>query len=123
MIWTKNVASLGFKWMILQLKNKFLDYVHIDRSGIEETGEYDLRGNLYALTMRSLRRCKASGADTIETLFSGIPNPAVVRAELKRAVFQWLKKKHDNHHHRRAGRKTFTRHGLEEYIFRLRHFS
>jgi len=53
---TKNVASLGFKLDDLAAQKQIsLDYVHIDRSEIEETGEYDLEGYLYALTMRSLR--------------------------------------------------------------------
>ena len=42
---TKNVASLGFDLEGL-VKNKkiALDYVRVERSEIEETGEYDLEG-------------------------------------------------------------------------------
>ena len=42
---TMNVASLGFDLPKLQ-KDKLvkIDHVHIDRSEIEETGEYDLDG-------------------------------------------------------------------------------
>src|SRR6478609_8221098 len=40
-----NVASLGFDLKKLQAEKKVrLDHVHIDRSEIEETGEYDLEG-------------------------------------------------------------------------------
>ena len=115
---TKNVASLGFKLDDLVAQKKIsLDYVQIDRSEIEETGEYDLEG----LFIRLEHAIASVGAkrvvlDTIETLFSGIPNPAVVRAELKR-LFRWLKNKGmTTIITGEQGEKTFTRHGLEEYV-------
>jgi circadian clock protein KaiC len=115
---TKNVASLGFKLDDLVTQKKIsLDYVQIDRSEIEETGEYDLEG----LFIRLGHAIASVGAkrvvlDTIETLFSGIPNPAVVRAELKR-LFRWLKDKGMTAIITgEQGEKTFTRHGLEEYV-------
>jgi circadian clock protein KaiC len=115
---TKNVASLGFKLDDLVAQKKiFLDYVHIDRSEIEETGEYDLEG----LFIRLEHAIASVGAkrvvlDTIETLFSGIPNPVIVRAELKR-LFRWLKDKGMTAIITgEQGEKTFTRHGLEEYV-------
>ncbi len=115
---TKNVASLGFKLDDLVAQKKIsLDYIQIDRSEIEETGEYDLEG----LFIRLQHAIASVGAkrvvlDTIETLFSGIPNPAVVRAELKR-LFQWLKNKGMTAIITgEQGEKTFTRHGLEEYV-------
>jgi circadian clock protein KaiC len=115
---TKNVVSLGFKLDDLVAQKKIsLDYIHIDRSEIEETGEYDLEG----LFIRLEHAIASVGAkrvvlDTIETLFSGIPNPAVVRAELKR-LFQWLKNKGmTTIITGEQGEKTFTRHGLEEYV-------
>jgi len=115
---TKNVVSLGFKLDDLVVQKKIsLDYVQIDRSEIEETGEYDLEG----LFIRLEHAIASVGAkrvvlDTIETLFSGIPNPAVVRAELKR-LFQWLKNKGmTTIITGEQGEKTFTRHGLEEYV-------
>ncbi len=114
----KNVASLGLKLDDLVAQKKIsLDYVQIDRSEIEETGEYDLEG----LFIRLEHAIASVGAkrvvlDTIETLFSGIPNPAVVRAELKR-LFQWLKNKGmTTIITGEQGEKTFTRHGLEEYV-------
>lgn len=115
---TKNVVSLGFKLDDLVARKKIsLDYIQIDRSEIEETGEYDLEG----LFIRLDHAIASVGAkrvvlDTIETLFSGIPNPAVVRAELKR-LFQWLKNKGmTTIITGEQGEKTFTRHGLEEYV-------
>ncbi len=115
---TKNVVSLGFKLDDLVAQKKIsLDYIKIDRSEIEETGEYDLEG----LFIRLEHAIASVGAkrvvlDTIETLFSGIPNPAVVRAELKR-LFQWLKNKGmTTIITGEQGEKTFTRHGLEEYV-------
>ncbi|MDL5502032.1 MAG: ATPase domain-containing protein, partial [Candidatus Methanoperedens sp.] len=42
---TRNVASLGFDIDDLAARKKmFLDHVRIERSEIEETGEYDLEG-------------------------------------------------------------------------------
>ncbi len=115
---TKNVASLGFKLDDLVAKKKiFLDHVRIDRSEIEETGEYDLEG----LFIRLGHAIDSIGAkrvvlDTIETLFSGIPNPAIVRAELRR-LFRWLKDKGMTAIITgEKGESTFTRHGLEEYV-------
>ena len=115
---TKNVVSLGFKLDDLVAQKKIsLDYIQIDRNEIEETGEYDLEG----LFIRLEHAIASVGAkrvvlDTIETLFSGIPNPAVVRAELKR-LFQWLKNKGmTTIITGEQGENTFTRHGLEEYV-------
>jgi len=115
---TKNVASLGLNLDDLVAQKKIsLDYVQIDRSEIAETGEYDLEG----LFIRLKHAIASVGAkrvvlDTIETLFSGIPNPAVVRAELKR-LFRWLKDKGmTTIITGEQGEKTFTRQGLEEYV-------
>src|SRR4030043_2397905 len=111
---TKNAGSLGFKLDDLVAQKKIsLDYVQIDRNEIEETGDYDLEG----LFIRLEHAIASVGAkrvvlDTIETLFSGIPNPAVVRAELKR-LFQWLKDKGMTALITGGrGDKKFTRHGL-----------
>src|SRR5689334_23660897 len=42
---TENVASLGFDLKALVARKKMvLDYVRVERSEIEETGEYDLEG-------------------------------------------------------------------------------
>ncbi len=113
-----NVVSLGFRLDDLVAQKKvFVDYVRVERSEIEETGEYDLEG----LFLRIAHAIDTVGAkrivlDTIETLFAGIPNPAVVRAELKR-LFRWLKDKGMTAIITgEQGTSQFTRHGLEEYV-------
>jgi len=115
---TKNVASLGFDLDDLSKKKKIaVDYVYIERSEIEETGEYDLEG----LFIRLDHAIKSVGAkrvviDTIEALFSGLPDPDILRAELRR-LFRWLKAKGvTSVITGEKGEGTLTRHGLEEYV-------
>jgi circadian clock protein KaiC len=113
-----NVTSLGFNVNKLIAENKIrIDYVHLDRSEIEETGEYDLGG----LFIRLEHAVKSIGAkrvvlDTIENLFGGLTNKAILRSELRR-LFQWLKD-HDLTAVITAekGDGKFTREGLEEYV-------
>jgi circadian clock protein KaiC len=116
---TMNVGSLGFDLHKLQNDNKLrLDYVHIDRSEIEETGEYDLDGLFirlgYAIDSIGARRVVL---DTIENLFSGLSNQAILRAELRR-LFQWLKEKGVTAiiTGERGDGHALTRQGLEEYV-------
>lgn len=115
---TKNVASLGFDLNRLTASKRLLvDYVHIERSEIEETGEYDLEG----LFIRLGNAIDSIGAkrvvlDTIESLFAGLPNASILRAELRR-LFRWLKKKGMTAIITgERGDNTLTRHGLEEYV-------
>jgi len=115
---TVNVASLGFDLEKLQAAKMIkLDHVYIERSEIEETGEYDLDG----IFIRLGHAIDSIGAkrvvlDTIENLFSGLNNEAIIRAELRR-LFQWLKeKKVTTIITGEKGDGTFTRHGLEEYV-------
>ncbi|MGK2951249.1 MAG: circadian clock protein KaiC [Thiobacillus sp.] len=115
---TQNVASLGFDLNDLVARKKIvLDYVFIERSEIEETGEYDLEG----LFIRLGAAIDAIGAkrvvlDTIESLFSGLPNPLILRAELRR-LFRWLKDKGVTAIITgERGEGTLTRQGLEEYV-------
>ena len=115
---TKNVASLGFDLNRLTASKRLLvDYVHIERSEIEETGEYDLEG----LFIRLGNAIDSIGAkrvvlDTIESLFAGLPNPSILRAELRR-LFRWLKKKGMTAIITgERGDNALTRHGLEEYV-------
>ncbi len=113
-----NVASLGFDLKKLEKNKKIkLDYVHIDRSEIEETGEYDLEGLFirlnYAIDTIGAKRVVL---DTIENLFSGLNNQAILRAELRR-LFQWLKQKGVTAIITgERGEKGLTRQGLEEYV-------
>ncbi|SEJ61353.1 circadian clock protein KaiC [Dyadobacter koreensis] len=113
-----NVASLGFDLEKLQAAKLIkLDHVYIERSEIEETGEYDLDG----IFIRLGHAIDSIGAkrvvlDTIENLFSSLNNQAIIRAELRR-LFQWLKeKKVTTIITGEKGDGTFTRHGLEEYV-------
>jgi circadian clock protein KaiC len=113
-----DVASLGFDLPRLIAEGKlFVDYVRIERGEIEETGEYDLEG----LFIRLDHAIRSTGArrialDTIESLFSGLANANILRAELRR-LFRWLKDKGMTAvitAERGAG--TLTRQGLEEYV-------
>ncbi|ARK12652.1 circadian clock protein KaiC [Fibrivirga algicola] len=113
-----NVASLGFDLHQLQ-KDKLvkLDHVRIERSEIEETGEYDLDGLFirlgYAIDSIGAKRVVL---DTIENLFSGLNNQAILRAELRR-LFEWLKeKKVTTIITGERGDGSLTRQGLEEYV-------
>ena len=113
-----NVASLGFDLNHL-IKNKkiALEFVHIERSEIEETGEYDLE----ALFVRLGYAIDSIGAkrvvlDTLESLFAGLPNQLILRAELRR-LFRWLKVKGVTAIITgERGDRTLTRQGLEEYV-------
>jgi circadian clock protein KaiC len=115
---TQNVASLGFDLKDLAARKKIvLDYVHVERSEIEESGEYDLEG----LFIRLGHAIDSIGAkrvvlDTIESLFSGLPNPLILRAELRR-LFRWLKDKGVTAIITgERGDGTLTRQGIEEYV-------
>jgi circadian clock protein KaiC len=113
-----NVASLGFDLAGLVRRKKIvLDHVYIERSEILETGEYDLEG----LFVRLNHAIDSIGArrvvlDTLEALFAGLPNEAILRAELRR-LFRWLKEKGVTAViTAERGRDQLTRHGLEEYV-------
>jgi len=115
---TKNVASLGFDLnQLIAEKKLLLDYVFIERSEIEETGEYNLEG----LFLRLGHAIDSIGAkrivlDTLEALFSALPNEAIIRAELRR-LFRWLKEKGVTAVITcERGEGTLTRYGLEEYV-------
>jgi circadian clock protein KaiC len=89
---TQNVASLGFDLkQLIKQKKLIIDYVRIERSEIEETGEYDLEGLFIRLghAIDSIG-AKRVALDTVEVLFSALPNPAILRAELHR-LFRWLR--------------------------------
>lgn len=115
---TQNVASMGFDLDALIADKKLvLDFVYIERSEIEETGEYDLEG----LFIRLGEAIDSIGAkrvvlDTIESLFAGLPNPLILRAELRR-LFRWLKDKGVTAIITgEQGEESLTRQGLEEYV-------
>jgi circadian clock protein KaiC len=113
-----NFASLGHDLKALVAQKKLaLEFVHIERSEIEETGEYDLEG----LFIRLGQAIDDIGAkrvvlDTVEALFSGLTNQAVLRAELRR-LFRWLKVKGVTAIITgERGENSLTRYGLEEYV-------
>lgn len=113
-----NVTSLGFDLKkLIKQKKIWLEHIHIERGEIEASGEYDLKG----LFVRIHHAIESIGAkrvvlDTIESLFTALPNPTVVRTELRR-LFTWLKKKQvTTIVTGEKGDATLTRQGLEEYV-------
>jgi circadian clock protein KaiC len=94
-----------------------LEHVRVVPSEIQETGAYDLDG----LFIRLGHAIDSIGAkrvvlDTIETLFSGLSNTRVLRAELRR-LLDWLRTKGVTAIVTgERGNGGLTRHGLEEYI-------
>ncbi len=114
----QNVGSLGFDVNALISQKKLaIDYIQIERSLVEETGEYDLE----ALFVRLGQAVDSIGAkrvvlDSIESLFSSLENEAILRSELRR-LFRWLKdRKLTAVVSGERGEGKLTRHGLEEYI-------
>jgi circadian clock protein KaiC len=115
---TQNVASLGFdvKALIKQ-KKLIIDYIRVARTEFEEAGEYDLEG----LFIRLGHAIDSIGAkrvvlDTVEVLFSALPNQGILRAELQR-LFRWLKDRGVSAViTAERGEGTMTRFGLEEYV-------
>jgi circadian clock protein KaiC len=113
-----NVASLGFDVKRLEAQKKLaIDYVRVERSEIEETGEYELEG-LFVRLQHAIETVGAKRVvlDTIESLFAGLPNPLVLRSELRR-LFRWLKDRGMTVVITgERGEGTLTRQGLEEYV-------
>ena len=115
---SQNVKSLGIdvKKLIADKQLK-VDHVHIEKSEIEETGEYDLE----ALFIRLNYAIDSIGAkrvvlDTVESLFSGMSDAGILRSEIRR-LFQWLKNKGVTAVITgERGQETLTRQGLEEYV-------
>jgi circadian clock protein KaiC len=113
-----NVASLGYDVKkLVGARKLIIDHVRIERSEIEESGEYDLEG----LFVRLGHAIDAIGAkrvalDTIEALFSGLADVATLRAELRR-LFAWLKEKGVTAIVTgERGEGQLTRYGIEEYV-------
>src|SRR6188508_1992463 len=114
----KNAASLGYDLPgLIARKRLSLEYIRVERSEIEETGEYDLEG-LFIRLDHALRTTRARRIvlDTIESLFAGLSNAGVLRAELRR-LFAWLKDRGITAVITgERGVHTLTRQGLEEYV-------
>lgn len=115
---TANVASLGFDLKKLVAQKKiWLEHIHVERSEIEENGEYDLK-ELFVRIHNAIENIGAKRVvlDTIELLFSELPNPTAIRTEIRR-LFGWLKKKGVTAIVTgERGDETLTRQGLEEYV-------
>ena len=115
---SQNVRSLGFDLNKLISQQKLrIDHIQIEKSEIEETGDYDLEG----LFIRLNHAIDSIGAkrvvlDTIESLFGGLDNAAILRSEIRR-LFQWLKDKGvTTIITGERGESSLTRQGLEEYV-------
>ena len=114
----KNFASLGIDLKSLEDQEKFaVEYIYMERSEYEETGEFDLEGLFirlaYAVEQIGAKRIVL---DTIEAIFSGLPNEFILRSELRR-LFSWLKSKGLTAIITgERGENTLTRYGLEEYV-------
>src|SRR3984957_3017571 len=114
----QNVRSLGFDLDELVKEKKLaIDFVRLEGSENDETGDYDLEG----LFIRLGAAIDSIGAtrvvlDTIENLFAGLQNQGILRAELRR-LFRWLKDKGVTAViTAERGDGALTRHGLEEYV-------
>jgi circadian clock protein KaiC len=114
----KNVASLDYDLGTLVAEKKIaIDFVRVERSEIEETGEYDLEG----LFVRLDYAIKSVGAkrvvlDTLEMLFAGLGDTQILRAEIRR-LFAWLKRRNVTAIiTAEQGEGRLTRYGIEEYV-------
>ena len=116
----QNVASLGFDLDDLVARRLLvIDHVRVERSEVEASGDYDLEGLFIRLdhAIRSIG-AKRVVLDTLQTLFAALPNPAILRAELRR-LFGWLKARGvtaliTGERGNEPG--ALTRQGLEEYV-------
>lgn len=114
-----NVQSLGHDVESLVAARKLvIDHVRIERSEIEETGEYDLEGLFvrlgYAIDTVGARRLVI---DTLEVLFGGLKDHGILRAEFRR-LFRWLNERGITAivTAERGSNQQMSRHGLEEYV-------
>jgi circadian clock protein KaiC len=114
----KNFLSMGFDLKdLIKRKKLVLDHIYIDRTEIAETGEYDLEGLFIRLgAMIDEVGAKRIAIDTLEAIFSGFCNEAILRSELRR-LFLWLKDKGISAVVTgERGDRTITKYGLEEYV-------
>ena len=115
---SQDVRSLGYDLnKLVEQKKLLIDYIHVDRSEIEETGEYDLEG-LFVRLDHAIKQIGAKRVmlDTIETLFGGLKDTGILRAELRR-LFRWMRDRGVTAVvTAERGERMFTRQGLEEYI-------
>jgi circadian clock protein KaiC len=114
----QNVRSLGFDLDELVAQKKLaIDHIHVERAEVEENGEYDLEGLFLRLGLAiDSVGAKRVVLDTIETLFGGFDNHALLRSELRR-LFRFLKDRGVTAVITgERGEGQLTRQGLEEYV-------
>ncbi len=115
---TANVASLGFDLTALVKRKKiWLEHIRVEPGEISQSGEYSLEGLFIRIHLAiETIRAKRVVLDTIESLFSELPDPRILRAELQR-LFGWLKRKGvTTIITAERGEGSLTRQGLEEYV-------
>jgi len=115
---TANVASLGFDLNALVKRKKiWLEHIRVERGEISQSGEYNLEGLFIRIHLAiETLHAKRVVLDTIESLFSELPDPHILRAELRR-LFGWLKRKGvTTIITAERGDGSLTRQGLEEYV-------
>jgi circadian clock protein KaiC len=114
----ENVASLGFDLdELIRDKMIAVEFVSVERHEIEETGEYDLEG-LFIRIDAAVREVNAKRIvlDTIEAIFAGLTNVAILRSEIRR-LFRWLKDRGITAVVTgERGDQQLTRQGLEEFV-------
>jgi circadian clock protein KaiC len=114
----ENVASLGYDIDALVKDGRLVvDHVRIEPAEIEESGEYDLEA-LFVRLGYAIQKVGAKRVvlDTVEALFSGFTDQAVLRAELRR-LFGWLKDQGVTAIITgERGEGQLTRYGIEEYV-------
>ena len=116
---SENVHALGYALEpLVKSKKLVLDHVRIERSEIQETGDYDLEG----LFVRLAHAIDSIGAkrlvlDTLEVLFAGLKDHGILRAELRR-LFRWLKDRQITAivTAESGPDGKLSRHGIEEYV-------
>lgn len=114
----QNVRSLGFDLADLASRDLLIvEHIRVERSEIEEAGEFDLEGLFIRLGLAiDTIGAKRVVLDTLEVLFSSFDNQAILRAELRR-LFQWLKDRGVTAViTAERGDGVLTRQGLEEYV-------
>ncbi len=105
---TRNVASLGFDLADLESRKKLaMDHVFIERSEIEDTGDYDLEGPVHPPGLRHrLRRRQTGGAGHGGGPVCRAPQRADPARRAAAPVPLAERQGRHRHHHRRAGRRT-----------------
>ena len=113
----KDVAALNLDLQgLVSQKKILLEHVLLERRDIQES-DFNLEG----LLIRLENAIDSIGAkrvvlDSIESLFAGLTDAGLLRLEIKR-LFRWLKgKKVTAIVTGEPGQRSYTRHGLEEYI-------